>query len=123
MVVQRRHAKNPFAICQLEVADLKNDGKSFHNKNSTDNGQKDFLLGNNSHSAQSASEGKRSDIPHKNFRWIRIEPQKTKRRADHGAAKYRQFARSGHIRYLQVCGNLYVSGKISKYNKRGKTNC
>ena len=55
-MVDRRHEKDALPVRDLEVRDLKDDGKCFHHKNAAHDEEDEFLTRNDRHRTQSTAE-------------------------------------------------------------------
>ena len=62
VMMQRRHAKNAFAA-RFERADLEDNRKRLHHKDSPDKGQQQFLLDQHRDSAQRTAQRERPTSP------------------------------------------------------------
>ncbi len=121
--------KNSFARAgrffrKFEITDLEHYRNGFDDKNAADKGQKKFLFGQNRHRSERTADCQRTDIAHKNLRGRRVIPQKTERRADHRAAKNRQFGgfrfmrNQKYFRPTPVARNVGQSRQSRHRNKR-----
>ncbi len=69
MVMKGSHFKNSAAVCHLKKAHLKNNRQGFYDKKSAHQYQHYFLLCDNSHNTDDASQGKRICERTKQFQW------------------------------------------------------
>src|SRR5579862_4937317 len=97
----------------FEITRLQNDRAGFHDEHAARDDQDERLMDQHSRQSKRATQRKRTSIPHEHLRWMAIEPKKTEGRAAKGRAENCQFARAGHIRYLQIARVLDVARDIS----------
>src|SRR5680860_62613 len=82
MVMEGRHFEYAsslavFSFCILEVRHLQYHTKNFHQENTTEYGDEEFLTKQYRHTGNDRTQCKTSGIPHKNRRRIGIVPQKS----------------------------------------------
>src|ERR1700693_1165526 len=117
MVMYRRHAKDPFAT-QLERPHLQDNRDRFHHKNSANKKQQNFLLDDHRDEPKRPTQRKRAHIAHKNFRGMRVVPEKTKRSADQRATKNGEFANTRNILNFEISGPSKIAADIREHGER-----
>jgi hypothetical protein len=113
VVVNRRHAKDPFAV-EAERSHLHDDREGLHDKDAADDEQHQFLLGNDGNRPQGAAEGEAADIAHKDLGGVSVEPEEAEPRPDHSATEDAELAGAIDAGDLQVRCHLKVAGGISE---------
>src|ERR1700739_27369 len=100
MMVDRRHAENPFAP-KLERADLQDDRQRFDHKNPTNKKQKNLLLDHQRDDSQRSTQRQGANNAHEHFGGMSVVPEKAKRCADQRAAKYSELRHARDISNVQ----------------------
>src|SRR5436190_11537292 len=77
---------------KLERSDLDKYRHSFGYENTTDEDQKKFLLDDDGHCADGATQRERSHIAHEHFSGMRVVPKETEACSNHRSAENRQLA-------------------------------
>ena len=80
-------------------------------------GQQQLLLDDDRDRADGAAERERADIAHKNLRRMRVIPEKSDGRANHGTAEDGHLRDLWHLRELEVIGENGVPADIRQYGK------
>src|SRR5215471_3547549 len=91
MMVERRHAKDA-PPGHLIARDLDDDRYRFEHEETTDDGEDQFVLGDDTDRSERCADRQRSGVAHEHHSWRSVEPQETEARPDHRAAKHRQLA-------------------------------
>src|ERR1700674_2722200 len=117
MVMNRRHAKNALPA-QLERAHLQNHGKRFDDEDPANEKEQDFLLDDDRDGAQRSSQRQRANVAHKDFRGMRVVPEKAERSPHQRAAKYRELADARDVLNLEIGGPAVVAAHVGQNRKR-----
>src|SRR5579872_1288127 len=116
-MMQRRHLENSL-LAQLIRSDLQNYRERFDYEHSSDKWQQQFLLDDYCNRSDCAAERERSYISHENFRGMRVIPQKSNCRADHGSAENRQLANLRHFWNFQISRESSMAAHIGQDSQR-----
>src|SRR5579863_977016 len=117
MVVNGGHFEDSL-FAQLVAAYLEQNGKRFDDEHAANEGQEQFLADDDRHGADSAAEGERTHIAHKNFGRVGVVPEKADRGAHHGSAKDGELADAVKMRKFKVVGEDHVPADVSQDGKR-----
>ncbi len=113
--MQRRHLEDPLPVTQLVAGHLENDRQRLDHENPADAHQQDLLLNKDGDHAHAAAQRKRPYIAHEDLGRVRVVPQKAQRSARHGAAEYRQLARSGQPHQVQIFCELSMAAGVRQH--------
>src|SRR5204862_4537068 len=116
MMVDGRHAEDALAA-QLERAHLQNHRQGFQHKNSPNEEQQNLLLDDDGDHAEGPAQRERAHIAHKDFRGMRVVPQKAERRAYERAAKHRKLAHFRDVLNVEVRRPAEIAADISQHGQ------
>ncbi len=99
---------------QLEGRHLHDHRQRLDDEHAADEHQHELLLGDQRHHAERRAERQRADVAHEHLRRIGVEPEEAEARGGQRAAEDRQLAGAGHVRDLQILGELRVAGDVGE---------
>lgn len=102
----------------LEIADLQDHGDGLHDKNAAHDEEHKLLARNDRHRPQSAAQGERADVAHKDLRRVGVVPKKAQARPNQRGSDHHHFSGARNIREIQIRGIVNAPDDISKYAKR-----
>ena len=127
MVVERRHAENfvrvrvllPVAALAPAIhAGLHDHRDRFRGKDAARDEQQKLRLEQNRDGTQCAADRERTGVAHEDLSGMRIEPQKSERRAHEGAAKDRQLAGAREIEDAEIMRRVRAAEQVREDRER-----
>src|SRR5437899_5702739 len=120
-MMQRSHLEDPLTVAQLVAAYLQHDTKRLKDEYATDKWQQQFLLDDNSDSANRAAKRKTAHVAHEDLRRMRVVPEKADTSPDHSSAEDGQLADHRHSLQLQIVREDDVAAHIGQHGQRASS--